>query len=150
MNVFRFAARTGSRSSAHDIGRPPRRQRAFRARVDRLEERSLLSITPAGPESLVNTTVAGDQGFLSSWSGEGQVNFVATDSHGNSVVVWEGNGVGDNYGVFAQRYLADGTPEGGEFRINVATADPERGPVVAMDDAGDFAVVGRPRDTHVP
>jgi hypothetical protein len=117
--------------------------------IDRLEDRSLMSVTPVGPETLVNTTVAGDQGFFTSWSGEGQVNSVAADANGNYVVVWEGNGAGDSYGVFAQRFLADGTPSGGEFRVNAATADNQVGPVVAMDHAGDFAVAWSTRVSAV-
>jgi hypothetical protein len=133
----------------NDLGRARRRKPAFRAGVDHLEERSLLSVTPVGPETLVNTTVAGDQGSLTSWSGEGQVNSVAADASGNYVVAWEGNGVGDGSGVFAQRYLADGTPRGSEFRVNAATADNQVGPVVAMDHAGDFAVAWSTRVSAV-
>src|SRR5262249_41410864 len=141
MNAFtRFIARSNRRYASNDPGLMQRQKRALRPGVDSLEARSLLTVTPVGPETLVNTTVAGDQGFFTSWSGEGQVNSVAADANGNYVVVWEGNGVGDSYGVFAQRYLADGTPSGSEFRVNVATAADQVGPVVAMDHAGDFAV----------
>ena len=69
-----------------------RRKLAFRASLDRLEERALLTVLPIGSETLVNTTVPGGQGYFSSVSGEGQVNSVAADANGNYVVVWEGNG----------------------------------------------------------
>ena len=100
----------------------------------------LQDVGPVGAEFRVNTTTAGQQGFFNSVSGEGQVNSVATDAQGNFVVVWEGGGPGDSVGVFAQLYRADGTPRGGEFRVNDVTVDNQRGPVVAMDNAGNFAV----------
>jgi hypothetical protein len=42
-----------------------------------------------------------------------------------------------------------GTPSGGEFRVNAATADNQVGPVVAMDNAGDFAVAWSTRVSAV-
>jgi hypothetical protein len=47
-----------------------------------------------GNEFQVNTTISGDQQYSS----------VAMDGKGHAVVVWSGNGPGDNAGVFAQRY----------------------------------------------
>jgi hypothetical protein len=140
---------TTTTKAAKKRRRAHRNKLALRARIDRLEERALLTVTPVGPETLVNTTVAGDQGDLSSWSGEGQVNSVAADSNGNYVVVWEGNGVGDSYGVFAQQFQADGTPRGSELRVNSTTADSQVGPVVATDHAGDFAVAWSTRASAV-
>jgi hypothetical protein len=147
--LARLSSRIRSVNRAKGLGHVHRRKTAFHAGLDRLEERSLLTVTPIGPETLVNSTVAGDQGFLTSWSGEGQVNSVAADSSGNYVVVWEGNGPADSYGVFAQRFAADGTPRGSEFRVNSTTTDPQVGPVAAMDHAGDFAVAWSTRVSAV-
>jgi hypothetical protein len=47
-----------------------------------------------GNEFQISTTISGDQQYSS----------VAMDSKGHAVVVWSGNGPGDNAGVFAQRY----------------------------------------------
>jgi hypothetical protein len=141
MNVrSRLSSRTCSATAAKGRQRTQRRKLALHASIDRLEERALLAVTPVGPETLVNTSVAGGQGFFSSVSGEGQVNSVAADANGNYVVVWEGNGVGDSLGVFAQRFLVDGTPQGSEVRVNSTTAGDQRAPVVAMADDGSFAV----------
>jgi hypothetical protein len=101
----------------------------------------LAGLGPVGPETRVNQTTAGDQGYMSSVSGEGQVNSVAADAQGNYVVIWEGAGPGDSDGgVYARMYYADGTPRTNEFRVNLAAARPQRMPVIAMASNGDFAV----------
>ena len=73
----------------------------------------------------------------------------AMDAQGNYVVVWqswEDTGDMSGLGVFAQRYLADGTPIGGPVLVNSGT-DPaltngnQDSPSAAMDAAGDFVVV---------
>lgn len=43
---------------------------------------------------LLSTTTAGDQNYSS----------IAMDDNGHVVAVWSGNGIGDDSGVFAQRY----------------------------------------------
>lgn len=73
----------------------------------------------------------------------------AMDAQGNSVVVWqswEDSGDMSGYGVFAQRYLADGTPIGSPVLVNSGTNPAltngnQDSPSVAMDAAGDFVVV---------
>src|SRR5437867_152872 len=68
---------------------------------------------------------------------------VAMDSAGDFVVVWSG-GVGQDgssYGIFAQRYDAAGARASSEFQVNTYTTGEQTLPVVAMDGAGDFAVV---------
>ncbi len=64
---------------------------------------------PVGSEFQVNTFVPGAQ-FAPA---------VAMDADGDFVVAWESNGQdGDGFGIFAQRYRADGTASGSEFRVN--------------------------------
>jgi 6-phosphogluconolactonase (cycloisomerase 2 family) len=67
---------------------------------------------------------------------------VAMDAEGNFVVVWQDQTEldGSENGIFAQRYLADGTPDGGEFQVNVTTLYDQEYPVVAMTDSGEFVV----------
>ena len=84
-----------------------------------------------GGEFLVNTTVNGDQQSAS----------VAVDASGNFVVVWSGGGSGDADGVFFQRYDASGVAQGSEIRVNTTTTDTQDSPDLAMDSAGNFAVV---------
>jgi hypothetical protein len=57
------------------------------------------------------------------------------------MVVWSNLGQdGSGYGVYAQRYAANGDPSGGEFRVNSYTTDWQYSPAVAMDAAGDTIV----------
>ena len=47
---------------------------------------------------------------------------------------------GDLYGIYAQRFNADGIPQGTEFQVNTTTTDNQINSAVAMDAAGNFAV----------
>lgn len=96
-----------------------------------LEARRLMSVTPVGFETQVNTTTQYSQ--LNS--------AVAMDAAGDSVVVWQSFGQdGNGYGVYGQRYAANGTKKGAEFRVNTETSSTQSNPTVAMDAAGDFVV----------
>lgn len=88
--------------------------------------------TPLGNEFLVNTTTAGKQLAAS----------VAADAAGNFVIAWSSlNQDGSGFGVFAQRFAADGTPQGSEFQVNTFTAWNQQNARVAMNPAGDFVIV---------
>lgn len=109
-------------------------------RVEWLEERQLLSGAPpeyaVSAEFRVNTTTAGDQEF----EAFGRQN-IAMDADGDAVVVWvSGAEDGSLTGVFAQRYVADGAPVGGQFQINGYTQNRQENANVAMDADGDFVV----------
>jgi len=66
----------------------------------------------------------------------------AMDAVGNFVVVWVSETQdGSQSGIYAQRYQADSTPLGGEFRVNVYTTDNQDGPSVAMNNDGEFVIV---------
>ncbi|MEM8599440.1 MAG: T9SS type A sorting domain-containing protein [Bacteroidota bacterium] len=91
--------------------------------------------TLQGPEFQVNTYTTGDQLLPS----------VAMDAEGNFVVAWMSGSLGDtqdgdSFGVFAQRFGADGTPQGSEFQANTYTTSRQGFPSVAMDAGGDFVV----------
>ena len=87
--------------------------------------------TPQTGEMLVNASyTANDQ----------QNADVAVDAAGNFVVVWEGEGPGDAAGLFGQRFLSDGTPNGGLFQVNSSTPGSQDNAAVAMDIDGDFVV----------
>jgi len=67
---------------------------------------------------------------------------VASDANGNFVVVWQSDGQdGSTWGVFGQRFNADGLPQGGEFQVNSYTTDRQSYPAVASDPDGNFVVV---------
>ena len=68
--------------------------------------------TAAGAEFRVNSYTTDFQ----------QIPAVALDDAGDFVIVWNSAGQdGSNDGVYAQRYNAAGTPQGGQFRVNSYT-----------------------------
>lgn len=87
--------------------------------------------TPQGSEFRVNTTTANDQ----------QMPSAAVDAHGNFVIVWQSAGQdGSGWGVYGQRYAANGTAQGNEFLINTTTLAGQFSPIVSMSAVGDFVV----------
>lgn len=64
----------------------------------------------------------------------------AMAANGAFVVVWQGIDEGGDSGIYAQRYAADGSAAGGEFRVNAITTGEQRNPAVAMNANGDFVV----------
>jgi VCBS repeat-containing protein len=89
-----------------------------------------------GSETQVNTTTTDSQTINANVG-----RALASDASGNFVVVWASNlQDGAAYGIYAQRFSANGTPLGTEFRVNTTTADNQILPSVAMDSAGNFVV----------
>ena len=96
--------------------------------------------TPQGSEFQINTYTTGTQRDAS----------VGMDADGDFTISWMsgtymGNGQdGSGYGIYAQRYNANGTPQGGEFRVNTYTTGEQgntlSGPSVGMDSDGDFVI----------
>jgi hypothetical protein len=94
------------------------------------------SVVPLGDETLVNTETTDKQII-----GANVSQAIATDANGNYVIVWASNlQDGSGWGVYAQLFNADGTPQGGEIPINTTLTDSQMNPTVAMDDAGNFVV----------
>jgi len=88
--------------------------------------------TAQGEEFQVNSTTAGNQ--LEST--------VAMDADGDFVITWSSQGQdGSSYGIYGQRYNADGVAQGDEFQVNTTTGSSQRFSTVAMDADGDFVVV---------
>jgi len=66
---------------------------------------------------------------------------VAMDSSGNFVITWHGFGEdASGTGVYAQRYDAQGVPQGTEFQVNSFTTDLQVNASIAMDADGDFVI----------
>ena len=87
---------------------------------------------PRGAEFQVNTYFSGNQ----------ERPAVAIDADGDFVVAWESDGQDDfAYGVFAQRYAADGSPRGAEFQVNTNFFEDQFFPSVGMTAGGDFVIV---------
>ncbi|WP_296617829.1 hypothetical protein, partial [Sphingomonas sp.] len=84
-------------------------------------------------DTLVNTTIQGDQSYPG----------IAPLAGGGYVVVWQSQGqddVNNNFGIYAQRYDANGAAVGSEFRVNTVTADNQTLPSVAALSGGGFVV----------
>jgi len=76
------------------------------------------------------------------WANRQEDSDVAMDSDGNFAIVWASDGSDDSsWGIYGQRFATDGTPQGGEFRLNSYTTDKQVRPKVAMDADGDFVAV---------
>jgi cysteine-rich repeat protein len=88
--------------------------------------------TPIGGDFVVNTYTTGLQEAAS----------IDLDGMGRFVVVWSSAGVDPgSAGIAGQRYAADGTPAGGQFRANTYTTGNQLRGAVAMNDDGAFLVV---------
>src|SRR5664279_1543241 len=129
-NLYRRLA-SGTRLTG--VRRQQRRPPGHLAIVERLEPRRLLSADAAavGIETRVNTFTQNNQRNAS----------VAEDSAGDYVITWQSfTQDGSGEGVYAQRYNAAGTAQGGEFKVNTYTTLRQYSPSVAMDAAGDFVI----------
>ena len=111
------------------------RQCTVHSAVQRLEPRVLLSASPVGSETQVNSTTSGDQ-TVNPFG-----NSLATDADGDYVVTWTSSGQdGNGDGVYAQRFNAAGVAQGSEFRVNTTTVGYQFFSSVAMDADGDFVI----------
>ena len=91
----------------------------------------------AGSEFLVNTETGNFQ--------EDPV--VAALTGGGFVVAWESSGQdGDRNGIYGQRFNADGTTAGDEFRVNTHTPNSQTEPSVIALSNGGFVVTWTSRD----
>jgi len=65
---------------------------------------------------------------------------VAANEAGNTVVVWQGRGPGDKYGIFLQRFDKDGEKVGDEQLVNETIGGKQYDPAVGMAADGSFVV----------
>ncbi len=76
---------------------------------------------------------------------------VARAAGGSFVVVWQSDGQDEDdngtndYGIYGQRYYANGTPHGGPFQVNSHLVGDQQHPAVEMNDDGSFVVVWESR-----
>ena len=86
---------------------------------------------PAGAEFQVNSYTSGDQRFPK----------LGLDPTGNFVATWSSLGQdGSDWGVYAQRFNADGLAQGNEIQVNSYTTGHQANSAVAIDASGDFVV----------
>ena len=98
---------------------------------------------PAGPEFRVNANPWGAQ-FTGDW--EQNPRAVALDADGDFVVTWTQWHDGSGHGVFAQRFDAEGRPQGEEFRVNSFINNNQQYSAVGMDADGDFVIAWMSQD----
>jgi|GEM_PF-3510155 len=65
---------------------------------------------------------------------------VAANQAGNTIVVWQGRGAGDKYGIFLQRFDSTGAKVGDEQRVNETRGGTQHDPAVAMAADGSFVI----------
>lgn len=92
--------------------------------------------TKVGGEFKINTYTASNQGYPTC---DGFYGTMA----GQFVVTWESNGQdGSSYGIYSQRYNADGTKNGSESLVNTHTNSTQRRPWVATcEKTNDYIIV---------
>ena len=95
-----------------------------------------------GAETQVNTETAAEQSEPSA----------ATLSDGSYIVVWRsdssgGSADGSGFGIFGQRFAADGSPLGTEFQINTQAVNAQDQPDVAALTGGGFVVTWRDQNS---
>jgi len=88
--------------------------------------------TPLGGQFQVNTLTGNYQ----------ESPRVAVHTDGSFVVTWERSYEqdGSQFGIFGQRYTADGTQLGGEFQVNTTTSGSQSHPTIMVDAAGNFII----------
>ena len=91
-----------------------------------------LSPQPMGESNRVNTYTDGNQEHPS----------ITALADGGYVIVWISRGQdGDGYGIYGQRYGADGQKAGEEFQVNTTTANDQFDPQVVAGPEGSFSVM---------
>jgi hypothetical protein len=90
-----------------------------------------MSLLIPGAETLVNITTTGEQSYPA----------VTALTDGGYVVTWTSLGQdGSGYGIYAQRYDADGNAVGVEVRVNTTTTGEQYDPAVAALSDGGYIV----------
>ena len=89
----------------------------------------------SAPEFLVNDSTSGFQVTYA------ETRNVAGNASGDYVVAFAGEGPGDTQGIFARRFDANNTPQGGQFLVNETTDGNQRYPSVAVGVGGESVVV---------
>jgi VCBS repeat-containing protein len=66
---------------------------------------------------------------------------ISSDGNGDFIITWQGSGPGDTDGVFARKFLSDGTAVGTEFRLNETTAGAQVGASTALVNLDNYVAV---------
>ena len=109
---------------------------------------ALLCVVGVGAEQTHLPTRVGPEFQVNTYTADNQLNpAVAMDGAGNFVITWYSVGQdGSSASIFAQRFDAQGTPVGSEFRVNDYTSSSQQLPAIAMNEVGQFVIVWRSLD----
>lgn len=66
---------------------------------------------------------------------------ISSDADGNYIVTWQGSGRGDTSGVFARKFLNDGTAVGSEYQLNETTVGNQVGVSTALLNLNNYVAV---------
>lgn len=90
-----------------------------------------------------NGLTNGNEFLINSYTSSGQyIRGIAPFSDGGFVATWESYMQdGSDYGVYAQRYTADGIKNGGELAVNTYTTDTQTTPSIATLAGDNFVIV---------
>jgi hypothetical protein len=99
--------------------------------LEQLEDRTVMTVSPIGAETLLNSITSASQEFVS----------VAVANDGSYVATWQSNHSG-NYDIYARRFDSSGNGLGSEFLVNTyTTSDQELARVAVNRNTGDFTIV---------
>lgn len=88
------------------------------------------------------TAITGDTLVTSKKTGPQASDGIAMTQGGSFMIVWEGaDTAADNDGIYAQQFTSAGLATGSLQRLNTTTTGPQQTPAIAVDSAGDYAVV---------
>ena len=103
---------------------------------------------PTGPQAGAAETLAGETLANSYLTGNQTNPAIARLTGGGFILTWVSAGQdGSGDGIYAQRFAADGTPAGAEFRVNSVTSGDQRNPAVAGLEGGGFVISWEGRTT---
>ncbi len=74
---------------------------------------------------------------------------IAADAAGNFVIAWQSQDVDYNdgkFGIYAQRFAADGSVLGAQFLVNTTVPNDQTAPAVTMNASGAFAIAWQSKD----
>ena len=92
----------------------------------------------AGGEVVINTTTLNEQDSPT----------IATLGNGDYIIAWRGMSDGSGWGIYAQRFNADGTVDGTQFGVNSITFQDQWAPSVAALSDGGFVMTWMSSDTQ--
>ena len=95
-----------------------------------------------GQRYAANGTLLGSEFKVNTWTSSDQYSpSITALSNGGFVATWmSANQDGSSWGIYGQRYAADGTTAGSEFRINTRTTDQQHSPSITALSDGGFVV----------